>query len=315
MKINKKVIKIFIYLLITFGVIIFINKFKEEFSNISIVKPIFLIPLSILVLIFFAVNGLVNKILLKEFKIYLTFKEWFGLSIINTIGNYIAPFRGGSISNALYLKKKYKFSYSSFLSLLSATYIIVFWVNSLLGIVSLIFVKVFYNNFSIIIFLFFLLIFLTLTTLILLSPKIKTSKYIYLNKFIDVINNWHTTRKNLKIIMIISFLAFLNNILIVSMSYLEFLILGEYIVISKLFVLSVFSSFSIFLSITPGNLGIREAFSVYSGQLLGIPIVKVVAISIIDRFINFILSFILSLYFTNTLLGKTVKHKELINNK
>jgi uncharacterized protein (TIRG00374 family) len=259
--------------------------------------------------VFFSVNGLVNKILLKEFKIYLTFKEWFGLSVINTIGNYVAPFRGGAISNALYLKKKYQFSYSAFLSLLSATYIIVFWVNSLLGIVALIFVKIFYNKFSNTIFIFFLFIFFILTIIILLSPKVKKSKHKYLNKFIDVINDWHIIRKNLKVIIAISFLAFINNILIVFMSHLEFLIIGESIEISKLLVLSIFSSFAIFLSITPGNLGIREAFSVYSGQLLGIPIVKVVAISIIDRLINFILSFLLSLYFSNALLEKTMKLK------
>ncbi len=305
MKSKNNIIKFSIYLIITIGTTIFVYKYWKEINDLKIQNISLLIPLTILFILFSIISSLINIIIIKEFKINLSFKESFSLSIINTLGNYISPFRGGSISNAIYLKKKYKFSYSSFISMLSGIYIIVFWINTLVGITALIITKIYYNIFSIVIFMVFISCFLTLSIVIIISPKLHKTKYNFVNKFIDVINNWRLIRKNLKTLIQVACLSFINIIIMTCMSYLEFQLIGTNIGIIKLLVMAIFSSFSIFLSITPANLGIREAFSLYSGQLLNIPIAQVLAVSIIDRLISFILSLILGIYFSNKLLNKT----------
>ena len=69
--------------------------------------------------------------LMKMFGVTLTFTEWFGLTTANTMYNYYMPARGGLIIRALYLKKKYNFSYAKYLSLTSGAYILNMIVASL----------------------------------------------------------------------------------------------------------------------------------------------------------------------------------------
>jgi len=308
MKDRKNIYKILIYIIVFIGSVYFLYKSKDEFSELRIQNHILILPLIILNILFFISNGLVTKIIIKIFDIHLSFKEWFGLSVTNTLGNYISPFRGGLISNALYLKKRYSFSYSSFISMLSGTYIIIFWINSLVGIISLILTNIFYDIYSSIILILFVISFILLSLIILIAPRFPTTRYTFINKFIQVINDWNIIRKKIDVLFKISAIALLNIIIMTFMSYIEFQLIGIKIDLIKLLVISLFSTFSIFLSITPANLGIREAFSIYSGQLLGIPVSQVLAISIIDRLINFSLSLIFGVYYSNILLNKTSKN-------
>lgn len=39
--------------------------------------------------------GLLTKIITKSFRIDLTSREWFGLSVVTRLGNYLLPFKGG----------------------------------------------------------------------------------------------------------------------------------------------------------------------------------------------------------------------------
>jgi len=78
---------------------------------------------------FYASNGyVINKITLSHFGINLNFKEWFGLSAVNTLANLVFPLKTGTLLKATYLKKKYNFEisksagiliFSSFTSLMS----------------------------------------------------------------------------------------------------------------------------------------------------------------------------------------------------
>ncbi len=305
MKNKRNIYKILIYIIVFIGSVYFLYKSKDEFSELRIQNYILILPLIILNILFFISNGLVTKIIIEIFNVRLSFKEWLGLSVTNTLGNYISPFRGGSISNALYLKKRYSFSYTSFISMLSGTYIIIFWINSLVGIISLILTNIFYDIYSSIILILFIFSFISLSFIIIIAPRFPATRHTFINKFIQVINDWNIIRKKVDVLFKISLIAVLNIIIMTLMSYIEFQLIGIKIGLLKLLVISLFSTFSIFLSITPANLGIREAFSIYSGQLLGIPISQVLAVSIIDRLINFLLSLILGVYYSNILLNKT----------
>lgn len=120
---NKKIqILVLIILIACFAV--YCYQHIDEFRQLNIVNAIYFVPLFFLYVLFFINNGLILKYFLEPFDIRLRFKEWFGLSVITTMGNYLTPFRGGAVARAVYLKKKHKFSYSYFLSTLSGIYIV-----------------------------------------------------------------------------------------------------------------------------------------------------------------------------------------------
>jgi len=230
-------------------------------------------------------NGLVLKYFLEPFDIRLRFKEWFGLSVITTMGNYLTPFRGGAVARAVYLKKRHNFSYSYFLSTLSGIYIIAFLVNSFIGILTVVLLKHFYALFNIFVFTVFMAIFF-LTGIIIFSLEFKETKYSFINKFINVINGWHLIKSNKKIILITSLISLINVAIIVLMMFLEFRVFGVEISLLNVLFLSIVSTLSLFISITPGALGIKEAIVAFTATVINIQVRIKETVRVIKELLN-----------------------------
>ena len=78
-------------------------------------------------------NAVQFKIVAKIFSIELNFDEWFGLSSINTMYNYLLPGKAGLAVRGVYLKKKYNFPYSHSASILAGTYLITLLITSIVA--------------------------------------------------------------------------------------------------------------------------------------------------------------------------------------
>lgn len=295
-------LEIVVLFIILFLAGIFLYKYRNNFKQLRIVNLPALLPILLFTSMIFITNGLINKYLFRIFKINLNFSEWFGLSVISTMSNFLLPVRGGIISNAVYLKKVHNFSYSKFATSLSTLYILAFWINSLFGLIALIIIKEVYAIFSWSIFLTFILIFISLTVIMLTSPKFSLTRNTYLNRIIEGINFWGELKKSKCEIIKILLLTILMIVLGCLIYYFEFSLLGEFVSPLKLTVLTIFSGFSLLLSVTPAGLGIKEAFALYAGSLLGLNVAEILAVSIVDRLINFSLSFIFGSYFSMILL-------------
>jgi uncharacterized membrane protein YbhN (UPF0104 family) len=248
-------------------------------------------------------NGIALNELIKQFKVKLLTKEWFSLSMVTTAGNYLTPFRGGAIARATYLKKNHQFSYTLFLGTLMGTYVITFWINSFLGIVSLLYLNFFQQIFNNIMFIVFVGIFLVLTLIIIFSPKFRKSNIPFLNKIIAVINGWNLVKSHTRTIISLSAITLLNAVLMSGITFFEYRVIGENIsVIGSVFV-AISSTLSLFISITPGSLGIKEAMIVFSSQIINIAPHKAVTVGILDRLLNFSILLVLSPIFTRVLLN------------
>ncbi|OGH05965.1 MAG: hypothetical protein A2W22_03490 [Candidatus Levybacteria bacterium RBG_16_35_11] len=295
---KKFLIQLIALLIFAFWFGFYFYKNLNEFSQLKVVSPIYFFPLSLLLVLFLATNGLVLKYLLEPFNIKLKFKEWFGLSVINSMGNYLTPFKGGAVVRAIYLKKLHKFSYSHFLSTLAGIYIIVFLVNSFIGILTLILLQYFLGIFNLLIFTIFLVLFLLLLTLIIFSPKVKETKYYFVNKLVSVINGWHLIKSNKKSVFITIFVSLTNVLIIVFAMVLEFYIFGAKISLLKALFLSIVSSLSLFISITPGSLGVKETLLMFTAETINVSTPQVLAISILDRFVGLIIILIFGSIFS-----------------
>ena len=301
---KKKIFQILVLIILIVWFAVYFYQNIEEFRHLKIVNIAYLIPLCLLSILFLITNGLVLKYFLEPFKVKLKFKEWFGLSVINTMGNYLTPFRGGAVAKAVYLKRVHQFSYSYFLSTLAGVYIIVFLVNSFVGLLTAILLYYVYGVFNVFIFAIFLCIFLFLLGIVFFSPRIKETKHSFVNKFINIINGWHLIKNNKKVITVIGLISLANVAIMVLMMFLEFRVFGLEISLLSVLFLSIVSTLGLFISITPGALGIKEAIVAFTATVINIPISQALTVSILDRVVGLGIIFILGPIFSYILMNQ-----------
>jgi uncharacterized protein (TIRG00374 family) len=108
----------------------------SEIAAIRQLSPGWLLLLFGLSMAKLAAMGAFTKIIVASFDIDLAGLEWFGLSAMSAMGNYLTPFRGGAAIRAVYLKSKYGLPYSLFLSTLSTLYVLTFATSAALGLLA-----------------------------------------------------------------------------------------------------------------------------------------------------------------------------------
>ena len=298
-----KYIKVFltVAVILLFGLYIYRN--PEIVISLKDLQPIYIGLIAIISLIIFFLEGLFVKVTLKAFKKVITVKESFYISTISRIGNYLLPMRAGAIFRATYLKNKYNFEYSKFLSTLYGYYIILFLLYAVMGIFSLSVKWIVGGKSYLVLLLFFIALFVAMLILMFLRiPFEKLSKnsknlwskvVIFFDKFMK---GWDTIVKNKKllkqlIIIIVGHITFSTVVV-----FVEFVALGIEVDILNLILYSALSGVSLLLSLTPGSLGIREAVFLISSSSIGLVREQILQLAIIDRGIMFILLIVMMIF-------------------
>lgn len=261
---------------------------QSDFSQIRLTNPYLLIILVLFNILGIYFNSIMLNVLMEPFGIKLKKLESFGVSSISSFYNLIMPFRGGMAARAIYLKQKHEFPYVHFLATLSAIYVIIFFVGSISGLISMLYIYVYYKIFNLIIFSLFLGFFLFLSGIIVFSPKIPEPKNNILNKIAKVINGWHLIRKNKKVIMVVTFNTIFMLILGAIGTIISYYTIGVHISFFKALFIASIGSISVLVAITPGNIGIGDAIGIYSATVIGVGLTESVAANIIGRAVGFI---------------------------
>lgn len=270
------------------------------FISVSNFWFIFIIGFIFIFVLF--LNGFLLNTLMKPFGIFLQKKEWMALSVVTFFYNYITPLRGGSVIRSIYLKRKYNFSYSHFISTLSAIYIIIFLVGSFIGILSMLLVWIRYDMFSPLIFFILLLIFLFLLLITIFSPRCSESKNKWINFLVKIGNGWHLIKNDKKILFIITGITLVQLISNALIFILIFKIISVKIDMSKSLFISSINSISLLFSITPGSLGISDVTGVFSARLIGINLPEAIAGVVLKRSVELLFIFILGPIFSYILM-------------
>jgi uncharacterized membrane protein YbhN (UPF0104 family) len=305
-------VKNYASLILTFGIIawavIYVNKHFDEVRNILSVSFEKLVILILLVLIEIIINGYSTKIILHLFRVNLDFHEWFGLSAITTMGNFLSPFRGGVGIRALYLKSKFNFPITSFLSTVVATYIISSLISALIGIISLFLLYFYYDIFSISIFLLFFVVSLISLFFLFLSHKLPRFRNRYLSRINAVTDGWQKISNNypllLKLILLYSLYSFESILLI----YFSFQTLSIDINILESSIIASLNFLSTLIAITPGGLGLNEAVIVLSSQLFGVILSQGIIAAALWRSAMLLWVFTLGPIYSFVLIGQRMRH-------
>ncbi len=266
----------------------------KSISSLSLPNILFLVFLHS---VFLFNSGLYIKTNLKEFNLHLKASECFGVSCVTTLFNYLTPFRGGAFIRASYLKKKYSFEYSKTIGTLLGNYILIYWINSITGLLCCIIFLYSKKIYSITLITVLLLTFLFFSVIILHPGSIltKSSNNKFRGEINNIINSWTSLQKKPSLLIKLSFITF-SNLFISSLAmYYEFFFIDVSISYSQALLINAVGTFSLFFSITPGSLGIKETFIIIIANLVGINTSDAFLVSIIDRSISIIACFFLSI--------------------
>jgi hypothetical protein len=97
----------------------------------------YLIPLAAVPLASLAANGLVGRDLAAALGVKLTPIEWYGLAVMNSLGNYLPLPQGGAVARGVYLKRVHNLPYTAYAASLLVTYICAIALYGILGLAGL----------------------------------------------------------------------------------------------------------------------------------------------------------------------------------
>lgn len=284
-----------------FGLYIYRN--PEILTTLAEIRVSYILLAMVLFLVVFLLEGLFIKVTLSVFNKDITVKESFFLSTMSRIGNYLLPMRAGAIFRATYLKKKYKFEYTKFLSTLYGYYIILFLLYSFFGISALLVKRFVYGESFITLILFFVA--LLLGMLFLMFVRVPFEKIFkrkdnligkvvaFLEKFMK---SWDRIVKNKRLLNQLLLITFGNIAVNTVIIFIEFLSLNLKVNIFDLFLYSSLSGVSLLVSLTPGSLGIREGVFLISSESIGLNQEQILQLAIVDRGILFVLLFLMMVF-------------------
>ncbi len=304
----KKILGILSILFVLILLFFLLKNSKADIDRIKNIKPSYLFLLSLLTLAEFYLNGLMLKVLLEPFNVPTKIREWLGLSIITTFGNYLTFFRGGTSAKAVYLKKRHNLSYPNFIASAGAGYVITIFVYGFLGMLFSIIMLAYNQLFNLPLFMLFLAIFILSLIMIIFSPSIPETNNFFLRQIKNILDGWHRLRRNTHFILHFATLALLLYAVSIAKIFLLYKSLSYNIsVISSSFI-AIMSGLSVFISFTPAGLGIREAVLAVTSNILDLGLKSGIYISALERAITIILIAILGPIFSYLLFNKKARN-------
>lgn len=276
-------------------VLIFVVYFlfnKSSFKPLLDIKPALLIGSFLCYVGIIICNGLFIKYIVGSFNKQLDSYESVRVSLLSSIGNFFASSGAGLGFRAVYLKKKHDLSYSDYMATMYGNYLLIFIINAVLGIASLVLIGSNGSPQFVGIGLFFTgLLIASLILSFLRIPDMKINNK-YLSAGVRMLrkmsNGWRLVTRNRNLVVHLSLLVLIQIILTVLIAWFELSSLSISIGFGQLLLFSVLGSLSIFISLTPANIGVKEAVYVITATVIGLSTPQILSLALIDRGILFI---------------------------
>ena len=243
-----------------------------EIKSVITLNPLFIMALLPLMLSTLLIVGFITKIIASYLGLPLRFSQWSSLAFASTLANYILPMRAGIALRASYLKRCHNFPFSKFAGATTFIYVITLLSNSAIGVIVLLWLWVSEGITSWPLLGVFLFILIFGAGLLIFSPKAKAVEHP--SKIRDFINKvhlgWSTLRTSPCIIIKSSALLIANTLISAIRLYVAYKALGHGISMAGCILVGTFANISMFISITPASLGIKEAAILFAGSVIGV---------------------------------------------
>jgi uncharacterized protein (TIRG00374 family) len=281
---------------------------QELFSHLKKVSIFNLITLFFLVFLFQIILGYQFKFLMKMFEIEMDVREWFGLAACNSMFNYYLPARGGIAVRAFYLKKKYAFTYSHYMSMIAGSQIIAFFLSAGAGLGSALLYRPIYEIWLgkfIVLFIFLLGATVIGTIVLLVLLKLgKTFKNARINNILRLFEEGlNLFGKNKKMVGFFCFFYILGIFVVGTRLLICFSAIGVEVTPLQMLIIPSLTTFSMLLPLTPANLGVREGIISGCAYWFGLPADQALLAALIDRGAAVIMTVLFGLIFSRILLS------------
>lgn len=215
--------------------------------------PLYLIPLLIsMYVVFLTTNFFITVVTIARSGKRYPLKASFLLTIYSTLVNFFGPLQSGPGFRAVYLKKKIGLKIKDY-SLITMLYYGAFLVISL--------------------FMMFGLYYPMLSGVLILAI-VTGGLWLFRNQKISTL---------IKNSLIIGLVTLAQVLIIACIYYLELRVTGPTPSISSTLAYTGSANLALFVAFTPGAIGIRESFIIFSQSLHGIPTEQIVNASLLDR--------------------------------
>ncbi len=272
-----------------------------DFSLLLKINPIFIVTLILVNVLSIAMNGVFMKWSISLFGKHIKLNESVKVSFISTAGNFFAPSGSGLGFRAVYLKKRHGVSYSDYISIILCNYAMVFLVSSIIGLASLYALREKASSVFVVLVIFFVTLLIASLGAFFVRVKNNNKNSIFkvrwAKKILEVLGQvsegWDLILANKKIASKLMLLVIFITFLMVIGMYCIVSSLGLDISIPSLVLFSVLGSLSVFINITPGNLGVKEAVYIACSAVIGLTTPQILSIALVDRAVMFIVLFLL----------------------
>lgn len=296
-QIRWRLISLLVGFVILFGIVWFLF---ANFELVTLLTDISLVWIAILVLLrvlFLGINGLFLRACALRLGVKLCFWEWIGLPFVTTMGNYITPLSGGMLARAAYLKHKHQLPYSQFLSLLSANYLIIFGAAGLVGLVTIGVLPAATAN-RLILAAFFSIVTFGIILLLLL-PDVRLPGSWRIVRFINqTLEGWTVVKSDRQLLVELFAFSFASVLLNAFTFWAAYRALQLPVTWQTAVLISLATVFSVLLTVTPGNLGVREAIIGLVSELTGAGIGEGLIVALLIRGTTLVSAFTLGPLFS-----------------
>lgn len=115
----------------------YVSAHRADFAVMGRLNPWYLPALIAVPLAMLAVNGWIGNLLVRELGVRLSFAEWYGLSCVSALGNYLPIPQAGSIARGVYLRRVHSLPYTAFAASVLVTYVFFYVIGGLAGFAGL----------------------------------------------------------------------------------------------------------------------------------------------------------------------------------
>ncbi|MCU0679091.1 MAG: flippase-like domain-containing protein [Planctomycetes bacterium] len=292
-KFAAKVSSLIIILLIS---AYFFRQHSDELRKVMRLSSGQFTVISLLLTANFLVDGLAFRALLTAFQIKLNFSEWFGLTMLSRVGNYLL-FRSGLALRAGYLKKFHRLELKNFIVGLFLMSLVQAFCAALLTAGGMLYLYYVSAVFSPTVFITAAFILFSLAGLYFLPadrlPKINAR----LGRLAEWLYAWSAIKKNPPLIVRLLILTLASIALAVARIYFIYGLFYQPVSPLNALVMVAAGLLAGFISITPGALGIKESIMAYVARINGEDFVEAAIVASIDRIAAIIWVFAFGLVF------------------
>lgn len=293
----------------------YISNNWASFQQITLVNEWLILGVLGFLIINIYTIGMVVEIAIEPHGIRISKGEVFGLSSLTRFANQIAPGYLGATIRAVYLKKKYKVSYSEFSSSFLLSNVLQFLIS---GVVVLA-IFTFQNRSlggpqSISIVFLAMLFFVSLLFIPLSAISGWTNDFArgrnnrVFTRLTSIIEEYAKVRKHPGLLIRTLFWMVLTLLTSTIAFMCLYGMLGDTISFVDALFISAFAGWSIIFSLTPANIGVREGLMAVAAQLIGVSVPLTITVAFLYRIITFLLVAALSAYFAPKLFNKKISN-------